>query len=146
MPHLSLPFSAGAPIVDLLIGVSKPRADALKLAGHPIPPQIPIRALIDTGASCTGIDLTILKTLGVPSTGTIPCHTPSTKRDKPHDANQYDIGLVLVHTLLMRSFHALPVIDAKLNHQGIKAIVGRDILSHCLFTYDGQTQNFCLAF
>jgi hypothetical protein len=46
----------------------------------------------------------------------------------------------------MRSFHALPVIDAELNHQGIQAIVGRDILSHCLFTYDGQTQNFCLAF
>jgi hypothetical protein len=146
MPHLSLPFASGAPIIDLLVGVSKPRADALKAAGQPVPQVIPIRALIDTGASCTGIDSTILKALGVPTTGTTPCHTPSTKDGQPDIKNQFDVGLMLVHPLLTRTFFAVAVIESELRHQGIHAILGRDILAWCLFTYDGQTQNFCLGF
>jgi len=146
MPHLTLPFSAGAPVIDLLVGVSGPRAEALKKANQAIPNPIPVRALIDTGASCTSIDPTVLKSLGVPSTGTIPCHTPSTKSGQPHMANQFDVSLVLIHPLLTRAFHALPVIESELCHQGIHAILGRDILSFCLLTYDGQSQSFSLAF
>ena len=53
MPHLSLPFSAGAPVIDLHVGVSGPRAEALRKAGLPIPPMMQLRALINAGASCT---------------------------------------------------------------------------------------------
>jgi|SRR6185369_1467915 hypothetical protein len=146
MPHLTVPFSNGSPIIDLIIGVSAPRADALKKAGQPIPAVIPVRALIDTGASCTNVDPTILTALAVPSSGTVPCHTPSTKSGKPHIANQFDVSLRLIHPLLTRTFFAIPVIESELCHQGIHAILGRDILSFCLLTYDGQAQSFCLGF
>lgn len=146
MPHLSLPFSGGAPVIDLLVGVSHARAGALAAAGQPIPAPVQIRALVDTGASCTTVDGAILSSLGVPITGTVPCHTPSTTSNQPHIANQFDISLVLIHPLLTRTWPALPVIQSQLSHQGIQGLVGRDVLAFCLLTYDGQQQCFCLGF
>jgi hypothetical protein len=118
----------------------------MKRAGRPIPAPIQLRALIDTGASCTNVDSTVLKTLGVPTTGTVACHTPSTTSTQPHVANQFDVSLVLVHPLLTRTFFAVPVVGSELSHQGIQALIGRDVLSFCLLTYDGQQQCFCLGF
>jgi len=146
MPHLTVPFSAGAPVIDLLVGVSNPRAAALRQAGQPVPVAVSVRALVDTGASCTNIDPTILKALGMPSTGTVACHTPSTRSGQPHIANQFDVSLCLIHPLLTRSFVAVPVLESDLCHLGIQALLGRDILMFCLLNYDGQSQSFCLGF
>jgi hypothetical protein len=104
------------------------------------------KGLVDTGASITCLDPAILKALGVISTGTVPLHTPSTKSGVPHVANQFDISLILVHPMLTRTWVALPVIESELAHQGIQALIGRDILSFCLMTYDGQAGSFALGF
>lgn len=40
----------------------------------------------------------------------------------------------------------VPVVEAHLSFQGIQALLGRDILSNCLFLYDGQSGVFTLAF
>ena len=146
MPHLSLKISPRGPLLQFHIGVSGPRAAALKAAGQPVPASIPITGLIDTGASCTSIDSSILTTLSISSTGTVPVHTPSTQAGVPHVANMYDISLVLVHPSLTRTFHVWPVMESQLIHQGIQALIGRDILAFCLLTYDGASQNFSLAF
>ena len=146
MPHLSLPIGSGGPVLECFIGVSAARAEALKKAAQPVPPPIHIRGLVDTGASCTSVDPSILKTLGVVSTGTVPVHTPSTKCGHPHVANQFDVCFVLNHPMIARNFTALPVIESDLEHQGIHALIGRDILSFCLLTYDGQAGMFCLGF
>ena len=146
MPHLSLSISPGGPIVQLRIGVSRPRAAALIAAGQGHPQPIPINGLIDTGASCTCIDSSILRQLAIPSTGIIHVHTPSTQAAAPHVANVYDISLVLVHPLMTRTWHALPILESHLFHQGIQALIGRDILAQCVLTYDGSGGNFCLCF
>jgi hypothetical protein len=146
VPHLTLQISPTGPVLELFVGVSLPRSDALKKAGLPVPNPVKIRALIDTGASCTSIDPSVLKVLGVVSTGVIPIHTPSTVSGKPHLANQFDASLVLPHPLITRTFFAVPVIESALTHQGIQALLGRDILRFCLFAYDGEAQTFCLAF
>jgi hypothetical protein len=146
MPHISQRISQRGPLLQFLVGVSAPRAAALVAAGQQAPTSIPITGLIDTGASCTSIDSSILRQLAIPSTGTTPVHTPSTQATAPHVANLYDISLVLVHPLITRTFNALAVTESQLVHQGIQALIGRDILSCCLFTYDGSGQNFCLGF
>src|ERR1700679_2633414 len=125
MPHLSLAISPRGPLLQFLIGVSGPRATALSAAGQPIPPHIPITGLIDTGASCTSIDPSILIQLGIPTSGTTTVHTPSTQANAPHPVNLYDISLVLAHPLITRTFQAVPVIEANLIHQGIQALIGR---------------------
>ena len=72
MPHISLPISPSGPTLEFFVAASVPRAEALKKAGLPVPAPILVKGLIDTGASCTSIDPSILKALGLVSTGTIP--------------------------------------------------------------------------
>lgn len=146
MPHISLPISPSGPTLEFYIGVSIPKQEALKKAGLPIPNPVLVKGLIDTGASCTSVDPTVLKTLGLVSTGTIPVHTPSTKSGQPHTANQYDISIILPHAKMSWQFHAVPIIESELSHQGIQALIGRDILKNCLLTYDGQAGTFALGF
>jgi predicted aspartyl protease len=146
MPHLTQQIGPGGPILDLFVGVSFPRSEALRKAGRSVPNSVRIKGLIDTGASCTCIDPTILSGLGLVPTGTTQVHTPSTSGAVPHIAKQFDVSLVLPHSVANRTFIAVPVIESQLLHQGIHALIGRDILSFCLMTYDGQAQTFCLGF
>lgn len=145
MPHLVQQTAAGGPLIDVLVGVSSFRKEALEKAGQPVPPSIPMRALIDTGASCTCVDPSIITSLGITPSGSMPIHTPSTS-GAPKICNQYDIQLVLVHPKLTYTIQALPVIESDLAAQGIQALLGRDVLGHCLFVYDGANGNYTLAF
>jgi len=145
MPHLTLQISPGGPILDLLVGVSVPRAAALQRAGQPVPQAVRVRGLVDTGASGTCVDPGCLSSLGLSPTGQSPIHTPSTE-GTPVLCDQYDVSLVLLHPRLQFTLHALPVIASSLSIQGIQALLGRDVLAACLFVYDGAAGIFSLAF
>jgi hypothetical protein len=146
MPHLTLQFGAAGPLLDVFITVSAPRQAALQQAGQPVPaPQI-ARALIDTGASITAVDPAITTALGLTPTGQTTIHTPSTAAEIPHTCNTYDIHLTLSHPALSFYISALPVIQSNLHHQGIQALIGRDVLSNCLLVYDGRAGTCVLAF
>jgi hypothetical protein len=145
MPYLTLQNSPGGPIVDLLVNISAARAQALKSANQAAPQGIQIRALLDTGASGTCIDPAVLTSLGLTPKGQVPVHTPSTGAT-PHLANQYDVGLTLLHPKLNFIFQTVPVIESNLSQQGIQGLIGRDLLAHCLFVYDGASGTFCLGF
>jgi hypothetical protein len=41
---------------------------------------------------------------------------------------------------------AVPVIESTLAGQGFHVLIGRDVLSHRFFAYDGRAQTFVLAF
>lgn len=151
MPHLTLPLSAGRPLIDIFVGVSQARQDALTVAGQIFPPPLRASALVDTGASCTCIDLTILQQLGIPTTGTTSVLTPSTGQT-PHTANQYDVSIRIVFGdsgspfKVLFGAHTMPVVDADLRPQGILALIGRDILTTGMLQYNGETRLFTLAF
>lgn len=145
MPHLTLQISPGGPLIDLTVGVSVPRAQALRKSAQPIPSPVQLRGLIDTGASGTCIDAPALHGLGLAPTGQIPVHTPSTGT-AAHVSDQYDVSLTLLHPRLNLHLGATPVIASHLSAQGIQALIGRDVLSQCLFVYDGMAGIFSLAF
>jgi hypothetical protein len=121
---------------------------ALQDAGQSVPPPVPIRALIDTGASCTCVDAKVLKTLRINPTGKMPIHTPSTSGQYPHEANQFDVFIVIAVGPALQAFASgtIPVIEAELEHQGYKALIGRDILSKCLMVFEGRGAFLTLAF
>lgn len=146
MPHFTLQFDSSGPIINAIIGVSGPRVNALRQAGQPVPDTQVVRALIDTGASGTCIDPRVLQSLGVVSTGSQPVHTPSTTSGNPYQAAQFDVSIIIPSQNLNKIFHVVPVIEANLDHQGIQALIGRDILSQCLLVYDGQSGLFTLAY
>ncbi|HSH39257.1 MAG TPA: hypothetical protein VK993_10755 [Chthoniobacterales bacterium] len=72
-------------------------------------------------------------------------HTPSTA-GQPHACNTYDIHLTLSHPALSFYIGALPVIQSSLHHQGIQALIGRDVLGNCLLVYDGRAGIYILGF
>jgi hypothetical protein len=146
MPHLTLHFGPMGPLLDVLVSVSAPRQAALQQAGQAVPrPQV-ARALLDTGASITAVDPAILDALSLSPTGHTTIHTPSTAAGQPHACETYDIHLMLTHPAISFYFAALPVIKASLHHQGIYALVGRDVLANCLLVYDGRAGIYILGF
>lgn len=71
--------------------------------------------------------------------------TPSTG-SQPAQANMYDVSIVLVHPRLSMTVSNLAVVESHLAIHGNHALIGRDVLASCLFTYDGQSGLFTLAF
>jgi len=73
--------------------------------------------------------------------------TPSTGK-KPEVADQYDVSLFIYGAVGEAPLYylTLGVAASDLQHQGFEALVGRDILGRCLFTYNGATGMFTLAF
>ncbi len=145
LPHITCQLSAGGPIIDLLIGISAPRVEALHRAGRQVPALIPVRGLIDTGASATCVDPTVVKPLGIQPTGQTTILTPSTG-SAPHACDQYDVSLHLIHPSMRRIFGTLPVILSDLSFHNIEVLIGRDVLGICLLVYDGQARTVSLAF
>lgn len=145
MPHLTLPVLSDGPILELLVGVSRPRLEALKRANQPVPKPVKVRGLIDTGASVTCVDPQCLSSLELAPTGQTLIHTPSTD-GTPKPCNQYDVSITLVHPSVAITLGEMPIIESALALQGIQALLGRDILSSCLFVYDGREEQFILAF
>lgn len=149
MPHftLSLTQQSGA-LITVICTVSKERGEALTKAKKPIPPAATIRALIDTGASHTCVDPSIIKALSLTPTGSAQVHSSTTNSD-PVTMEQYDVGLVIPGAIpehIPFYLQTLPVLCTDLSKQDIQALIGRDILAHCVLTYNGSTGSFILAY
>jgi hypothetical protein len=134
--------------VPVGVAVSQARREALTAAGQDVPLATSIRALVDTGASCTCVDPAVLTALQLSATGSVAVHTPSTGAAL-HYAEQYDVSLVIpgagTHHLPL-TIDAVPVIAADLAVQGIHALIGRDVLQDCILIYNGAVGEFTLAF
>lgn len=149
MPHFTLQIIDGGPVLSAFVGVSQARAGALASANQPVPQNIPIRALVDTGASCTCVDPSILDKLQLTPTGTVLVNTPSTA-SQPHAAFQYDVQIIIpggsaAHAPLWLPNVAVTASEL-VSQQGFHALVGRDILHHCVLVCNGATRLFTVAY
>ncbi len=147
MPHLNLTMTSDGPQIQLWVAVSEPRRKALLAANQPVPPPCVLRALIDTGATCTALDMNAIQRLQIPVMGQTSLHTPSTG-SAPHLCNQYDVALAILDSRArpMYSSSVVAVIESDLTGQGIEALVGRDVLAEGLLLYNGGAGVFTLSF
>lgn len=147
MPHFTLQFQTAGPQLQLFVGASVPRQQALQQAGQAVPQPQLITGLVDTGASSTAIDPNVIQALGLQATGSMPILTPSTG-STPAQADTYDVSLIIPLGPSGMSFTipALQIFESTLSVQGIKALIGRDVLSNALLVYDGRSNLFSLAF
>jgi len=149
MSHFTLAVDPkSGPVVNAVIQVSEGRRNALEAAGKPVPAFQGVRALIDTGASFTSIEPKVLADLGLTPTGTIDFVTPSSGQNVV-TTDTYDVDLNIYKTEKEPplSMPNLRVAACELFlRQGIHALIGRDVLSRCIFIYNGEDGIFSLAF
>jgi hypothetical protein len=116
-------------------------------AGQPVPADVVVAAMLDTGASGTVLDAGIIRQLGLIVTGVTPMLTPSTGA-KPHDCKQYDTSLWIIMdtdtTHRVSLMH--PVFESDLSVHGFQALIGRDVLSRGSLCYNGKQKSISLAF
>ena len=150
MPHFTLQILPQGALVNALVGVSEARQAALVEAGQSVPDIVSIRALIDTGASGTCIDPSVLHPLNLTPKGKTPVQTPSTG-GMAVEADQYDVSIIIPAfanqaPLILSN---LPVICMPLIASmgpNVQALIGRDILAQCLLGYNGSAELFTLAY
>ena len=147
MPHFTLQVSPVGPIVTCFFAVSEPRRKAILAAGGQPPAAFQGLGLIDTGASCTSIDPSVITALNLTPTGRASVLTPSTGATL-HETDQFDIALLIPADNLAPLFvSAMPVISSELlQAQGFHALIGRDVLQSCILTYNGSMNLFTLAY
>jgi hypothetical protein len=103
--------------------------------------------LIDTGASVTCIDPSIIAQLELSPTTRATVHTPSSGQGG-HECNMYDVSLAIFMDSgqLHLASLTIPVAEAELSHQGVDALIGRDVLSKALLVYNGVAGEFSISF
>ena len=104
------------------------------------------QALLDTAASVSCIDTSIVNHLGLEARGMQSASTPSTC-SMPVDREEYDGGLVIPPDVrpddpLVQ--HCQPVVRSDLVSQGIHALIECDVLLGCIFHFNGDG-DFSLA-
>src|SRR5882762_6236356 len=137
MPSVSGSISASGALVMVRIGPSTQRVEELRKLGRPVVDD-EFLGLIDTGASVSAIDPLIAIRLDLESTGFVPIHTPSTGgafvlRDSFDATISLGAGQVRTRSIVCE------VIGSELANQGFFILIGRDVLSHCVLTFDGPS-------
>jgi len=145
MPILHGRTTVEGPLIHVLFGVSQKSAMALTQQGQPIPSQVRVLSLVDSGASTTSIDATVAASLGLQPKGSSGVITATTGTAGVVQ-NQYDVSLTLAQGGNSRAFPVLRVLECPPFHKTIHALLGRDILDECLLVYNGPTGTFDLAF
>jgi hypothetical protein len=148
MALIRVPIGADGPVIDLGIWVGRAAAHGLIARGQAIPPSQTIRALIDTGADRTAIHPHALAPIASPPSGTIRIRRPGSATTSRR-VNLHDVRLAFggVSTPQARSawveIEAAAVFPADPN---VLALIGRDMLAHCQFRYDGLKGELILTY
>jgi predicted aspartyl protease len=146
MPVIKSPITHHGPVIDLWVGPNEPRKRVLTKNGFPVPDPICVKALIDTGSSYSAVDPSILQALDLKLIDTIPVRIPMAKEEVEH-LDKYVVGLLMKAEGLEKLLDTIEVIAPSFgNEDGIQALIGRDVLSHCKFSYDGPGEFFSLIF
>ncbi len=99
-------------------------------APYPIA-QVPVRGLIDTGASCSCVDVGVVTSLGLDPSGSVTVHTPSTMGIAIQKLT-YDASIVFGDGKPHPRTYTLDLIETALASQGFELLIGRDILARCV--------------
>ena len=138
--EISLPdLQTSGPIIQGFIGPSRELIATFGSEGVAAP--IPVSALIDSGAAITVVTPETAAALGLKGVGAVSLHTPTTV--EPVLCRQFHVNFYFSPTFVVEN---ILVVEATLTGQSFQCLIGRDILSRGVFTYDGVHNRFSLAF
>lgn len=125
------------PIIEVIIFPPEPVFKKFQEEGKPIPRKKVI-ALIDTGASCSCIDVSVAIELNLIAHDVVPILTPSGESMQ----SVYDLGLGF--PTLSSNIIAVQAVGSDLAKQPYQSLIGRDILKHCTLVYNGWDNSYNL--
>jgi hypothetical protein len=128
------------PVVNAIAAVSTPLERMLRAAGLHVPPPVPVTALVDTGAFNSAIDRNIVLRLGLRPVGAALISSPGPVA-RPVRVLQYAVQIVLPTLDAVD----ITVIEAQVD-ETIQAVLGRDILAHAIFIYNGFSGECTISF
>ena len=136
-------LTSKGPIIHIMVGLPKTTREARAEKKQTVPGLIPVNALIDTGATFTGISQRIVKELDLTPHDVITMLTAG----QPTLSNVYkiyiDIGFAFKTHII---FDPLKVGEISLVGQvDIDCLIGRDVLSKTVFLYIGYANTFSLS-
>jgi hypothetical protein len=148
MPVIRVPIGSDGPVVDQVLWLGRAVAQALITQGRAVPTPQTIRALIDTGASRTAIHSAALGLIHSPPAGTAKVRRPESKGAfRVVDLHDVRLAFAGVRTpsagAAWVEIEAVAVMPAD---PGILALIGRDMLAHCQFLYDGWKGEVLLVY
>jgi hypothetical protein len=136
----------GRPVIEIFLAASAPRTAAMEESGLTPNPPIGVKALIDTGASCSNVQKAILDRLGLEPVGEALVQTASTG-GTPKQVAAYAVQLFLAGVSGGTFDADLRVLAADdLSGLGVEMLLGRDVLGRCLLFCNGPEERFTLAF
>jgi hypothetical protein len=127
------------PVVLVNVAVTSAAEAALAKAGETVPPPVPVTAVLDTGSFASAIGPGIAQRLGLKPVGVMPVSTPSSS-NVPMPL--YALRLILPQNVVFET----TAIEARLQGQGIGALIGRDVLSKGVMVYIGYANQFTFSF
>ena len=140
MPRLSIAapkLRREGPTLNVQVQPVLAAQEVMRADGEEIP-SVSIEALIDTGASGTLIQTSVITTLELDWIGTTLWTTPSTTA--PLIRYEYRVRIVLSKTIAFET----DIVEGPLIGQGVRGLIGRDILEEVVFTYDGPRNQFTI--
>jgi hypothetical protein len=133
-------------VVEILVGVHEARREVLQRNNFPVPPRRRVRAQIDTGTTVTAIDEQVLRSLGALLIDRVAART-SSPTGEPQVFDQYAVSLGLDAGGVELHLAEVLVLQCVFGPEdGIQALLGQDVLRHCLFVHNGPQNTFSLAY
>jgi hypothetical protein len=132
------------PTVFVKVMQSPEYVDALKKAGRSYATPTSVMGILDTGASGSALDAQIITRMSLLHRGYTGIHTPSTGPGVEYRA-VYDASLVLGEDESSPLTCTVEVVECEFASHGFFVLIGRDILSRCILTYDGPADRFTLT-
>ena len=139
-PHV-IELRQNGPRVNVEISITDTLASVYQQDNKEIPNPHTGKALIDTGASMTAVDKTIINSLGLSPIGVTKVFTPSGEAEQELYPAKLSFPGIAGLTINFNS-----VLCSDLSNQGIAALIGRDVLTSFVLIYNGLGAYFTLAF
>ncbi len=129
------------PVVPVEIAVPSALEQQLKKLNQPVPPPHKGFALIDTGATLSAVDDSVIRGLGVSPVGVLNVGTPQGTGQQ----NVYPARFIFQ---VMKGFQIefSRALGANFSGQPIHALIGRDVLKGMMLTYVGPQGQVYLSF
>jgi hypothetical protein len=137
-------FGSDGCIVRICVGLTAVDVLQWRRSGRVVPAPIEFDALIDPGAEVSCVDSAAIRRLYPPTTTVIPTNAPS--NSGLSFSPQYSVALTILDPQQVQGnnivFPNATLTELNLNTVSLQSLIGRDLLAHCVFTYNGPPTHF----